>query len=144
MELCIFKVISPFWALFCDSPFWAQWLYVLCDKIFSYIKGKESFLYHFWLTRLTPKALVAYFQGGPRLSPSLLLVPMSWVGWPMVIMNLAGYCKAREPDAVSNQHHTGQDSPGSIQNAKEFCGKMDGSIWIKKRKWLQRQTYQIC
>ena len=28
-------------------------------------RKKESFLYHFWLTRLTRKALVAYFQGGP-------------------------------------------------------------------------------
>ena len=45
------------------------------------MKGKESFLYHFWLTRLTPKALVAYFQGGPLTFPKLVACTheLSWL-----------------------------------------------------------------
>ena len=84
-------------------------------KIFGpYYKKKESFLYHFWLTRLTPKALVAYFQGGPLTFPKLVACPheLSWLACGYYLTCRPIQATTDRP-LVSNQGPPGQGYPMS-------------------------------
>ena len=86
------------------------------EKKMVLAKGKkESFLYHFWLTRLTPKALVAYFQGGPLTFPKLVACTHE------LSLLAYGYYKACKP----SQAAAVRPGPGS---------NLDRRGWVKSRE----------